>query len=129
MFSSNAPQIVKVGASPAGTASGNAMLSADLMTEGWSGRMSQEEGDHVRFEVGEGGPGAIVDFVADPKLDRAGWMYGEGIVRRRSRLRGHGRGPGYERATARARRRRRHFGSVPGSGARWLARATRRRSS
>ena len=55
-------------------------LSADFMTEGWSGRLSLEEGDHARFEVGEGGPGAIVDFVAEPKLDQAGWMYGEGIV-------------------------------------------------
>ena len=33
-----------------------------------------------RFEVGEGGTGRIVDFVAEPHLDQAGWMYGEGIV-------------------------------------------------
>ena len=55
-------------------------LSADFMTQGWSGRHTHEEGDHVRFEVGEGGSGAIVDFVAEPGLGQAGWMYGEGIV-------------------------------------------------
>jgi glyoxalase family protein len=55
-------------------------LSADFMTEGWSGRLSTEEGDRLRFELGAGGSGAIVDFVAEPGLDQAGWMYGEGIV-------------------------------------------------
>jgi glyoxalase family protein len=55
-------------------------LSADFMTQGWNGRNTQEEGDHARFEVGRGGSGAIVDFVAEPGLDQAGWMYGEGIV-------------------------------------------------
>jgi glyoxalase family protein len=55
-------------------------LSADFMSEGWSGRLTQEDGDHARFEVGAGGSGAIVDFVAEPHLGQAGWMYGEGIV-------------------------------------------------
>jgi glyoxalase family protein len=55
-------------------------LSADFMTQGWSGHLTQEEGDHARFEVGQGGSGAIVDFVAEPGLGQAGWMYGEGIV-------------------------------------------------
>jgi glyoxalase family protein len=55
-------------------------LSADFMNEGWSGRLTKEEGVNARFEVGAGGSGAIVDFVAEPTLDQAGWMYGEGIV-------------------------------------------------
>ena len=55
-------------------------LSADFMTAGWSGHLTQEEPDRARFEVGEGGPGRIVDFVAEPHLDQAGWMYGEGII-------------------------------------------------
>ena len=55
-------------------------LSADFMAAGWSGRLTQEDGDSIRFEVGEGGSGRIVDFVAEPQLDQAGWMYGEGIV-------------------------------------------------
>ncbi len=55
-------------------------LSADFMTGGWSGRLVSEEGDRLRFEVGEGGSGCIVDFVAEPGLEQGGWMYGEGIV-------------------------------------------------
>jgi glyoxalase family protein len=55
-------------------------LSADFMTAGWSGRLTGEEPDRVRFEVGGGGSGRIVDFVAEPHLDQAGWMYGEGII-------------------------------------------------
>ena len=55
-------------------------LSADFMTLGWGGQPTQEEGDHLRFEVGQGGSGTIVDFVAEPDLGQAGWMYGEGIV-------------------------------------------------
>ncbi|MGH8981199.1 MAG: VOC family protein [Acidimicrobiales bacterium] len=55
-------------------------LSAAFMTEGWSGRATVEDGARLRFEVGEGGSGRIVDFVAEPELEQAGWMYGEGIV-------------------------------------------------
>ncbi|HEX3839183.1 MAG TPA: hydroxyquinol 1,2-dioxygenase [Acidimicrobiales bacterium] len=55
-------------------------LSAEFMTSGWSGHLTQEEGASARFEVGDGGSGCIVDFVAEPQLDQAGWMYGEGIV-------------------------------------------------
>jgi glyoxalase family protein len=55
-------------------------LSCDFMTAGWSGHLAQEHRDGVRFEVGTGGSGRIIDFVAEPQLDQAGWMYGEGIV-------------------------------------------------
>jgi glyoxalase family protein len=55
-------------------------LSADFMTAGWSGRLSQEDDDRARFELGSGGSGRIVDFVAEPGLDQAGWTYGEGII-------------------------------------------------
>jgi glyoxalase family protein len=55
-------------------------LSAEFMAQGWSGRLTSEETDRLRFEVGTGGPGRIVDFVAEPGRDQAGWMYGEGIV-------------------------------------------------
>ena len=55
-------------------------LSADFMAAGWSGHLTQEEPDRARFEVGAGGTGRIVDFVVEPHLDQAGWMYGEGII-------------------------------------------------
>lgn len=55
-------------------------LAAQFMDEGWSGRLTMEEGDRARFELGDGGTGAIVDVVVDTKGDQAGWTYGEGIV-------------------------------------------------
>jgi glyoxalase family protein len=54
-------------------------LSADFMSEGWSGRLTEEQGVNARFEVGGGGSGCIVDFVAE-NGQQAGWMYGEGII-------------------------------------------------
>jgi glyoxalase family protein len=55
-------------------------LSADFATEGWSAHLTSEESDAARFEVGSGGTGRIIDFVAEPQLEQAGWTYGEGIV-------------------------------------------------
>jgi catechol 2,3-dioxygenase-like lactoylglutathione lyase family enzyme len=34
----------------------------------------------MRDEVGEGGPGAIVDFELDPDLAAGSWKFGEGVV-------------------------------------------------
>jgi glyoxalase family protein len=42
--------------------------------------LERPDPDHLRFALGEGGTGAIVDFVLEPALDHAGWMYGEGIM-------------------------------------------------
>lgn len=55
-------------------------LTNDFVTEGWTGHLVSEEGDHARYEVGTGGTGRIIDVVAEPGLEQAGWMYGEGIV-------------------------------------------------
>jgi glyoxalase family protein len=55
-------------------------LSNEFVTEGWSARQKTEEKDYVRYEVGQGGTGAIIDFVAEPSLRLAGWTYGEGII-------------------------------------------------
>jgi glyoxalase family protein len=55
-------------------------LSHDFVTEGWSAHLVGEEGDRIRYAVGEGGSGRIIDIVAEPGLQQAGWMYGEGIV-------------------------------------------------
>jgi len=55
-------------------------LSDEFMTAGWSGRLTAEDGDRARYELTDGGSGRIVDFIAEPSLDQAGWLYGEGIV-------------------------------------------------
>lgn len=55
-------------------------LAHQFVTEGWSGRLTAEEKDVLRFELGTGGTGRIIDFVAEPRERLAGWTYGEGIV-------------------------------------------------
>lgn len=54
--------------------------SEEFMQSGWNGRRTQEEGSYVRYEVGEGGSGTIVDFRIDPDLPAGSWTFGEGTV-------------------------------------------------
>lgn len=54
--------------------------SEEFMQAGWNGKPTQEEGGYVRYEVGEGGSGTIVDFKLDPDLPAGSWTFGEGIV-------------------------------------------------
>lgn len=54
--------------------------SMEFMQDGWNGRQTLEEDDYVRYEVGEGGSGTIVDFKVDPELPAGSWKFGEGIV-------------------------------------------------
>ena len=43
-------------------------------------RKTAEEGDFIRYEVGDGGTGTIIDFVREPDLDIGSWTFGEGTV-------------------------------------------------
>jgi glyoxalase family protein len=54
--------------------------SADFMQEGWSGKLTSTDDGHTRFELGTGGTGRIIDFVADPGLEQGSWTFGEGTV-------------------------------------------------
>ncbi len=54
--------------------------SMEFMEDGWNGRRTLDEDDYVRYEVGDGGTGAIVDFKLDPGLPAGSWKFGEGIV-------------------------------------------------
>lgn len=54
--------------------------SEEFMTMGWSGTRVGDDGAYVRYHVGAGGTGTIVDFVAEPELPQASWLYGEGVV-------------------------------------------------
>lgn len=55
-------------------------LAAAFAADGWGAHVSDEGKDYARFEVGNGGSGRIIDFVAEPALPLAGWTYGEGMV-------------------------------------------------
>jgi len=54
--------------------------SEEFMHHAWSGRKIATDRNYVRYHVGNGGTGAIVDFVIEPDLPPASWMYGEGVV-------------------------------------------------
>ena len=53
--------------------------SDEFMQYGWSGQNRHQDGDYVRFEVGAGGSGTIVDFRVQPNLAQGSWAYGEGV--------------------------------------------------
>jgi glyoxalase family protein len=50
------------------------------MSEGWTAQRLATDGKHTRYILGEGGPGKIVDFVAEPELPQSTWTFGEGVV-------------------------------------------------
>src|SRR3712207_8448273 len=43
-------------------------------------RKTAEEGPYTRFEVREGGPQKIVDFLHEPDVPQGSWTFGEGTV-------------------------------------------------
>jgi glyoxalase family protein len=53
--------------------------SDEFMQVGWNGRKRATDGNYVRYEVGEGGSGALVDFRIEPGLPAGSWTYGEGV--------------------------------------------------
>ena len=54
--------------------------SEEFMNGAWSGRRLASDGKLVRYVVGDGGTGKIVDFALEPGLPPATWTFGEGIV-------------------------------------------------
>ena len=54
--------------------------SEDFMHNGWTGRRGATDGAFVRYEVGAGGTGTIVDFEHEPNVAQGSWSYGEGVV-------------------------------------------------
>ena len=58
----------------------DAESSQEFMEAAWNGRKTKTDGDTMRYEVGAGGTGAIVDFNVDSKLPAGTWTFGEGTV-------------------------------------------------
>lgn len=54
--------------------------SFEFMDLAWNGKQTAQDGNSVRFEVGNGGSGTIVDFHRDPSLGQGTWTFGEGTV-------------------------------------------------
>jgi len=53
--------------------------SDEFMQYGWNGQQRQTDGRYVRYQLGEGGSGTIVDFRVEPNLAAGSWTYGEGV--------------------------------------------------
>jgi glyoxalase family protein len=53
--------------------------SDEFMQLGWNGQNRRNDGAYVRYEVGAGGSGTIVDFHVEPGRKQGSWMYGEGV--------------------------------------------------
>ncbi|SFO82179.1 glyoxalase family protein [Pseudomonas sp. NFACC24-1] len=54
--------------------------SAEFMHYGWTGKLLTRDGAFVRYQVGNGGSGTIIDFQLEPNLPQGSWAYGEGTV-------------------------------------------------
>lgn len=54
--------------------------SEEFMHHAWSGKKIATDGKLIRYKVGDGGAGTVVDFVLEPDLKPASWTYGEGVV-------------------------------------------------
>ncbi len=52
----------------------------EFMQIGWGGSRAADEGNRIRYEVGAGGAGAIVDFEVEPDRKPGSWIVGEGAV-------------------------------------------------
>lgn len=54
--------------------------SEEFMHYGWSGKNRQSERGYIRYEVGDGGTGTIIDFQVMPDTPQGSWAYGEGVT-------------------------------------------------
>jgi glyoxalase family protein len=55
-------------------------LMDEFMLEGWGGRRVAEDGAHVRYALGAGASGCLVDFVVEPQRAQGSWGLGEGSI-------------------------------------------------
>ena len=52
----------------------------EFMTMGWGGRRIGQDGRFVRYVVGEGGTGRLIDHELQPDVHAGDWMLGQGMV-------------------------------------------------
>ena len=53
---------------------------AEFMEIGWGGRKEAEDGNAVRYSMGEGGTGTYTDFEVEPDRKSGSWIVGEGTI-------------------------------------------------
>ncbi|HEY0253298.1 MAG TPA: hydroxyquinol 1,2-dioxygenase [Kofleriaceae bacterium] len=53
--------------------------SDEFMQAGWNGQKRNTDRHHVRYEIGVGGTGTVVEFEIQPHTPHGSWQYGEGV--------------------------------------------------
>lgn len=53
---------------------------SEFMEIGWGGRKEGEDGNLVRYSMGEGGTGTYTDFEVEPDRKAGSWIVGEGTI-------------------------------------------------
>ncbi len=52
----------------------------EFLQLGWGGKRTADESGRVRYELGEGGSGALIDFDIEPDRKPGSWTVGEGTI-------------------------------------------------
>jgi glyoxalase family protein len=63
-----------------GVSTRDAELMEEFMQIGWGGRRTADDRNMIRYELGAGGTGALIDFHVEPARKPGTWIVGEGTV-------------------------------------------------
>ncbi len=75
-----APELMIRGTYSIGVSMRDAEFMEEFMQIGWGGTRVADDGNLIRYEVGEGGAGAIIDFEVEPDRKPGTWIVGEGAI-------------------------------------------------
>ncbi len=75
-----APELMIRGTYSIGVSMRDAEFMEEFMQVGWGGTRVADDGKLIRYEVGEGGAGAIIDFEVEPDRKPGTWIVGEGAI-------------------------------------------------
>ena len=75
-----APELMIRGTYSNGVSMRDAEFMEEFMQVGWGGTRVADDGKLIRYEVGEGGAGAIIDFEVEPDRKPGTWIVGEGAI-------------------------------------------------
>ena len=63
-----------------GVSTRDAEFMEEFMQIGWGGKRTGDDQNMIRYELGDGGSGAIVDFQVEPDRKPGSWIVGEGAI-------------------------------------------------
>ena len=75
-----APELMIRGTYSIGVSVRDAEFMEEFMQVGWGGTRVADDRNLIRYEVGEGGAGAIIDFEVEPDRKPGTWIVGEGAI-------------------------------------------------